>query len=54
MKHNVEIRVFRCPECGHKAYAPKRRKYRTNVGHIKDMWCPYCGKEQKFEQVEVK
>lgn len=48
---SLQLRVFRCPECGTRLVAPKRI-YRTSIGHIKTMWCYVCKAMRDFIQVE--
>lgn len=51
--HKIKIRVFICPDCNNKMYAPKKSCHMTGMNHIKDMWCPYCKEVKQFEQVGV-
>lgn len=47
----VFLRWFKCPVCGLVLSAPKHAG--DAPGHIKDMWCPTCKAEQKFEQTDT-
>jgi len=45
------IRFFKCPVCGTTITAPKYIG-KTNIGHVKTMYCYICGKEQDLVQIE--
>lgn len=47
----IQVRDFRCKECGIVAPATKAR-HKTSKGHIKHMYCYVCQKETEHEQVE--
>ena len=49
-RKKVRVRVFRCPVCGEKSYAPKRTI--TRPGHVKTMWCWKCRAERDLVQVD--
>ena len=53
-KHNYSVRVFQCPECNNKMYAPKGRSHCSPRGHIKTMFCPYCKCDRDFIQIDIK
>ena len=40
-----------CPICKNTLTAYKRSSRVTSKGHIKNMWCPFCKKEQQFVQL---
>ena len=47
-KRNYKVSILKCQECGKDMYVPrKKQSYRPN-GHIKTMWCPFCGKKADF------
>ena len=47
----VVQRWFKCPDC-HKIFAAfKSKAKQTSEGHIKDMYCPWCRKDQKMIQI---
>lgn len=46
------IRTFRCPKCQKDTYASKC-KGKTPNGHLKVLWCPWCGFDGDMEQVEI-
>lgn len=50
-KTKVTQRWFKCPGCNTIQAAFKNNARKTSEGHIKDMWCPWCKKEQKFVQI---
>ena len=50
-KRTVHERIFECPDCQNKMTAWKKDSRRTAIGHIKDMYCPYCKAEKKFVQI---
>ena len=45
----VNISILHCMECGEKFPIPRNRQQREKK-HIKDLWCPYCKKTQKFTE----
>ena len=47
----IQVRYFRCMECGNVSPATKTR-HKTSKGHIKDMYCYVCKRETKHEQTE--
>ena len=40
-----------CPECGKKFPIIRIASKTREKNHIKDLYCPYCKKEQKFLEV---
>lgn len=48
------VRIFKCPTCGQKAYAPKKKGKLTATGHIKTLYCPNCKKKRKQIQIDTK
>ena len=53
-KHKYSVRVFQCPECNNKMYAPKGRGHCSSKGHIKTMFSPYYKCERDFIQIDIK
>lgn len=49
-KRKSFYRDFKCPICGFKTVAPKKRQ--TKTGHIKHMYCPICKDMSGFEQID--
>ena len=47
----LQVRYFRCPVCGEVSPATKRIG-KTKIGHIKTMFCCWCGEVRDFEQIE--
>ena len=41
-----------CLECGYVATIPRKISKQKRIGHIKDMFCPFCNKEVKFFEVK--
>lgn len=39
-----------CPECGMEFPIQRRVGRKRKANHIKDLWCPRCGKICKFEE----
>lgn len=51
---NIILTELICPHCG-EIVSIQRRKHRTKtIGHIKDMYCPYCKKDRKFIEIRDK
>lgn len=48
---SIQVRSFRCSECGAVAPATKTR-HKTSKGHIKHMYCHVCKKETEHVQTE--
>lgn len=46
-----QVRLFQCPVCG-KLMPATKVKGRTTIGHIKTMYCFFCGEEEDFVQVD--
>lgn len=40
-----------CPECGHTFPIPRRMDRQRPKRHIKDLYCPFCGRVQKMLEV---
>lgn len=51
-RYKYRVRVFCCPDCNKRMYAPKNLRHMTKPGHKKVMWCPWCKENKNFEQVE--
>lgn len=45
---NLEISQFVCPDCGLIMPLPRRHGKERETGHIKDLFCPRCGKIEKM------
>jgi predicted RNA-binding Zn-ribbon protein involved in translation (DUF1610 family) len=45
MKYTISY--FTCPECGMEIPLPRPNGRKRKRGHIKDLFCPRCGKIQK-------
>lgn len=50
-KQPMTERWFKCPDCGSVFRAFKSSAKRTSAGHVKDMYCPWCKKEEKMVQI---
>lgn len=48
MYNKIEPSWLKCSECGGKFPVIRQRGRKRGIGHIKDLWCPYCKKETKF------
>ena len=40
-----------CPGCGLKFPIPRPKSRRREVGHVKTIWCPICGKKQGMLEI---
>lgn len=49
---NPQIRIFECPVCGKRTHAPKYMAAKTNIGHVKTMYCWGCKEERDLIQIE--
>lgn len=49
-KSPYTISNFICPECGGILPLPRMKKSRREKGHMKNIFCPYCQKEQTFQE----
>ena len=47
------ISNFLCPGCHHVIPLPRKAKSERESGHIKDIYCPWCGKVQKTIEYKV-
>lgn len=57
MCNKRKVRVisnFVCPECGLEFPLPRIHGQQRKNGHIKDVFCPVCGKVQKFQEYKYK
>ena len=45
------ISYFICPECGKSFPLPRKRSKKRDKGHIKDLFCVFCGKVVKTTEV---
>jgi len=50
-KRFIDISTCICQECGFKMPIPRCHGQKRGRNHIKDIWCPRCGKETKFLEV---
>ena len=41
---------FVCPVCKTDLQLPRPKSKQREKGHIKDLWCPICQKQRKFEE----
>jgi len=51
-KRQFTVSDFICPVCGNTIPLPRKKSSQRKDGHIKDIWCPYCGKVQKFAEIK--
>lgn len=51
MRKNTTRRTFKCDKCGYVAIAYKKSSRRTSVGHLKNMYCPFCKDTHNFIQI---
>ena len=42
------ISTFTCPDCHNKIPLPRKSNNQRPNDHIKDLFCPWCGKIQKM------
>lgn len=47
----VQMRRFRCEECGVVVTAPKKVSRKTSAGHVKHMYCYKCQKTTRHIQI---
>ena len=47
------IMSYQCNHCGKKVTVPRQIGRQRGIGHIKDMWCPFCKADSKFREVGV-
>ena len=52
--YDYKIRIFKCPDCGNKMYAPKNVEFMTHGGHKKKMFCAFCKDIKNMTQIGVK
>ena len=54
-KHRfMDQSTFICPECKNTFPIMRPHGHNREKGHIKDIWCPYCKKVQKFLEIRKK
>lgn len=46
-----DISYFVCPECGKTLPLPRPKSCKRNKGHVKDLFCVYCGKVVKTTEI---
>jgi len=47
----MDLSTFICPECGNTFPLMRNRSRQRERGHVKDIYCPYCHKIQKFTEI---
>ena len=47
----MDLSDFICPQCKRRFPIMRNRGRKRKRGHIKDIWCPYCCKVQKFIEI---
>ena len=47
------IMSYQCKYCGNKVTVPRQLGRLRGVGHIKDMWCPFCKENSKFIEIGI-
>ena len=50
-RNDIIIVYYRCNQCNHNVTIPRQIGRKRGIGHLKDMWCPYCKVEAKFTEV---
>lgn len=48
------ISNFVCEDCGMEMPLPRKRGKQREKGHIKDVFCPRCGRVSKFKEFGYK
>ena len=43
--------TFICTTCRNKFPLMRNHGEKRSRGHIKDMWCPFCGTDRKFMEI---
>lgn len=53
MKRHITINTsdMICPECGRNFPIIRAASKTREKGHIKDLYCPFCKKDQKFREI---
>ena len=51
MARSYSVSKLICPECGKAMFVPRKNGRKREIGHIKDVWCPFCKKIQKMTEV---
>lgn len=51
MSGNFYKSTFICPECGKPFYVQRPKKKKRANGHIKTMFCAYCGDMRDFVEM---
>ena len=47
------IVYYRCMKCSGEMSVPRQEGRKRGVGHVKDLWCPYCKADSKFSEVGI-
>ncbi len=47
-RRNVKISILKCSQCGKEMFVPRKMSNLRAKNHIKDMYCPFCKRKQKF------
>ena len=50
----MDLSMFICPECGNQIPIMRNHGKRREKYHIKDLYCPFCGKEQQCLEIRKK
>lgn len=43
--------IFICPVCNNQFPIMRNHGHHRERGHIKDIWCPFCKEDRKFQEV---
>ena len=47
------IVYYKCKYCGNEFTIPRQVSKMRGVGHIKDIWCPWCKEKRKFVETGI-
>lgn len=47
------IVYYRCKCCGKEVTIPRQKSRQRGIGHIKDLWCPWCKTKEKFVEIGI-
>ena len=50
-RKDIQIMYYKCCSCNGMTTVPRQKGRLRGVGHLKDMWCPFCGEEKKFVEI---
>lgn len=48
---NIVISYLICPRCGNSFPIPRNKGRQRKKNHIKDIWCPFCGRVEKMKEI---